>query len=263
MTLTHPHISIETVNIIAQQAGEAIMKIYSNPTCIEVDYKPDHSPLTIADKTSNEIITLELKKHFPALPIISEENKMIHFSERKKWKSFWLIDPLDGTKEFIKRNGEFTVNIALIENGIPVLGVVYVPIAKTLYFAQKAKGAFKRDEHSLTKLPDKAVHYTQKNELKVVASRSHLTHETNEFITHLKSLGKKIELVSLGSSLKICKVAEGQADVYPRFGPTMEWDTAAAHAIALESGRTISIYKSDLPLHYNKENLLNPYFLVS
>lgn len=256
-------INIETINEIARKAGEAILSVYHAPTNLEVAYKSDQSPLTLADTLSNQIIISALQKNYPELPIISEENKTIDYEIRKKWTSFWLIDPLDGTKEFIKKNGEFTVNIALIENQQPVIGVVYVPISDTLYFAQKNSGAFKQENKTIVRLPQDPTHYRQKNEVKVVVSRSHLSEATEKFIHELEASGKKIEQVALGSSLKICNVAEGLADVYPRFGPTMEWDTAAAHAIAAESGRKLTIIDTDLSLQYNKPNLLNPYFLVA
>jgi|ERR1017187_2117025 3'(2'), 5'-bisphosphate nucleotidase len=262
----------------AIKAGEEIMPIYNSEILVEL--KEDNSPLTLADKKSNEIITEYLKE--TPYPILSEEGKSIPYNERKNWERFWLIDPLDGTKEFIKRNGEFTVNIALIENGIPIIGVIYVPVTDCLYFASKERGSFIVNDHNLDfefdlqiNDPDKsnemsiAKHSGIKLPLKnnkrpftVVASRSHLTPETETFINNLKEKHGEVEMISSGSSLKLCLVAEGKADVYPRLAPTMEWDTAAGQAIAECAGKQVLDYNTKLPLTYNKENLLNPSFIV-
>ena len=254
----------------ALDAGEAILSIYNDSNAdFNIERKADNSPLTIADKKANERIMEYLKTS--SYPIISEENKNLDYTERKSWKSLWIVDPLDGTKEFIKRNGEFTVNIALIENGTPILGVIYVPCLKRLYYGDLKLGAYKVDniENSasldLKKLTDNSIKLPLENQERpftVVCSRSHMSEQTAEFIKKLEKEHKEIQLTSIGSSLKICLVAEGTADVYPRFAPTMEWDTAAGHAIVKAMGK--NLYKEDetSPLEYNKENLLNPYFIV-
>jgi 3'(2'), 5'-bisphosphate nucleotidase len=254
-------IQIETIIAIAQQAGNAILEIYQSEN-FSVETKADNSPLTKADKAANEVIVTALKNLYPEIPMISEENKTVPYEERKSWNRFWLVDPLDGTKEFIKRNGEFTVNIALIKNGKPIAGVVHVPVSGVTYYGAKESGAYKIKNGKTKKLNNVFIPYAEKQNIKVVASRSHLSDETKEFVSILEKQGKKIEFVSMGSSLKFCLVAEGMADVYPRFGPTMEWDTAAAQAVAEAAGRKVLIHNSDLPLRYNKENLLNPWFIV-
>lgn len=252
----------------AIKAGEEILKIYENPSFdFSVEKKADNSPLTLADKTSHQIIFEILSK--TNIPVLSEEEKAIDFEDRKNWSKLWIVDPLDGTKEFIKQNGEFTVNIALIENNVPVLGVIYVPVTKTLYVGSKWLGAFKKDKISGKILLQTVINEGKKlpvqkkgNIYKVVGSRSHMSSETEEYLKLLEEKHKNIEVVSKGSSLKICLVAEGSADEYPRFGPTMEWDTAAGHAIANAAGKKLwqTNFKSELL--YNKENLLNPYFIV-
>jgi len=246
-------IDIKKIIKIAQKAGDEILRIYNRE--FEINYKDDKSPLTEADKKSNEIICSELQKLFPDIPILSEENKMIDYNERKNWEYYWCIDPLDGTKEFIKKNGEFTVNIGLIYKREPVLGIVYAPVIDALYYAKKNEGAYLNNN----KLPLKE--NNNKNEIMyVVASKSHLSEETQKFIDKLET--KKIEQISKGSSLKLCMVAEGTADIYPRLAPTMEWDTAAADAIVREAGKMTYQYENNKPLVYNKENLLNPWFIV-
>ena len=246
-------IDIEKIKSIAKEAGDAIMDIYQRD--FQIDYKDDKSPLTEADTKSNEIICSALAELYPYIPIMSEENQTVPYEERKKWEYYWCIDPIDGTKEFIKKNGEFTVNIALIYKVTPVLGVVYVPAIDALYSAKKGEGAFLNGQ----KLPLKENH-NKKEKLYVVASKSHLSSETQEFIDSLDA--KEIEQVSKGSSLKLCMVAEGSADIYPRLAPTMEWDTAAADAIVRESGKMTYQFETNSPLVYNKENLLNPWFVV-
>ena len=244
-------VALEDIVRIAQEAGDAIMQIYTKNFSIE--YKDDRSPLTEADTKSNEIICDTLEKLYPNIPIMSEENKQTDYEERKEWEFYWCIDPIDGTKEFIKKNDEFTVNIALIHKNMPVLGVVYAPAIDEMYKAKKGEGAYKNNQ----KLPLQ----TNPNEkLYVVASKSHLSPETQEFIDNIET--KEIEQVSKGSSLKLCMVAEGKADIYPRLAPTMEWDTAAADAIVRESGKMTYQFNTNEPLVYNKENLLNPWFVV-
>ncbi|EJX05259.1 3'(2'),5'-bisphosphate nucleotidase [gut metagenome] len=202
---------------------------------------------------------------------MSEEGKLLPYAERKEWKKFWIVDPLDGTKEFIKRNGEFTVNIALVTDSVPVLGVIYLPVKEELYFAVENEGAYKIADiserngkkweelvASAQQLPVK----DDRNVFVIVASRSHLTPETEAYIHQMEARHLQVELISCGSSIKICRVAEGKADVYPRFAPTMEWDTAAGHAIARAAGLEIYQADKDMPLQYNKEDLHNPWFVV-
>ena len=251
-------------------AGEQIRKVYDDPDAdFQVERKADNSPLTIADKRAHEAIAQELST--TPYPMLSEEGRHIPYDERSLWEELWIVDPLDGTKEFIKRNGEFTVNIAWVSRGIPVMGVIYVPVKKDLYFGMDGLGAFKlpdvveRGTASLEDLMNRATRLPldeERDTFVVVASRSHSTPETEAFIERLRQRHSKVELLSGGSSLKICLVAEGKADVYPRFAPTMEWDTAAGHAIARAAGG--EIWQTDLrePLHYNKEDLLNPWFIV-
>jgi len=245
---------LKDVTAIAQQAGDAIMVVYTSDS-FNVELKNDDSPLTRADIAANDIIVTALTELTPNIPILSEESEKIPYETRKQWTKFWLVDPLDGTKEFIKRNGEFTVNIALIENGKPILGVVYAPVLKHTYSGVEGLGAFKKEKDNLISEIKTADYRTQK--LKVVASRSHAGPDLQSF---LDSLGE-YDVISMGSSLKLCLVAEGKAHVYPRLGPTMEWDTAAAHAIVNAAGGQVTNLEKE-PLQYNKENLLNPYFIV-
>ncbi len=246
---------------IATRAGEAIMEIYVQD--FEVVTKEDKSPLTEADQKANSVIVEALKQHYPHIPIISEENKMVDYEVRKQWKAFWLVDPLDGTKEFIKKNGEFTVNIALIEDGNPTFGVVHVPATGVTYYGIPGVGSYRLERgKEAQKMDHNPIPYQDKKHVVVVASRSHLTQETEDFVADLKAQGKTVDYLSSGSSLKFCLVAEGKADTYPRFGPTMEWDTGAAHAVALGAGRHVYKANTAEPLTYNKENLLNPYFVV-
>ncbi|MFK8007922.1 MAG: 3'(2'),5'-bisphosphate nucleotidase CysQ [Saprospiraceae bacterium] len=243
---------------IAKKAGDAIMKIYDNSDNFQVKHKADESPLTIADQAANEIICHQLEKLVVKYPIISEENKSIDFEERKKYTHYWLVDPLDGTKEFIKRNGEFTVNIALIENQRPVLGVVYAPVLEEMYFAVKGEGAFLEKENRTIQLQVSNFSKKDKN-LGVVCSRSHLNEATQNFVDELN----EPELVAQGSSLKFLILAKGEAHLYPRLAPTMEWDTGAAQIVLEEAGGKVLHAETQQPLLYNKENLLNPHFVAS
>ena len=259
---------LNTAIAAAIKAGKEILKIYNDPDSdFSVERKADNSPLTIADKTSHTIILNSLKE--TGIPILSEEDNTIPYTIRKDWKKFWLIDPLDGTKEFIKKNDEFTVNIALIENNRPVLGVIYVPVTATLYAGTEENGAWKMEKASEVETFEiikesgvKLPHSNNKAPYKVVGSRSHMSEETETYIKKLQTEHPEIEIVSKGSSLKICMVAEGSANEYPRFGPTMEWDTAAGHAIANAAGKKLWHTDFSKELEYNKENLLNPYFIV-
>lgn len=244
-------INIEDIKKIALGAGEIIMEIYNKDFSIE--YKDDKSPLTEADLKSNELICNSLQKLYPNIPIMSEENKQTDYEIRENWKYYFCVDPIDGTKEFIKKNGEFTVNIALMENNIPVLGVVYAPAIDIMYSAKKGFGAYKNEQ----KLPIKR----DDNKYIIVASKSHMSVETQNYIDTLNT-NKEKELISMGSSLKLCLVADGSADCYPRVAPTMEWDTAAADAIVRESGKMTYQFETNEPMVYNKKDLLNPNFLV-
>ena len=258
--------------VAALKAGEEIRTIYNDPASdFEIERKADNSPLTIADRKAHEAIVAVLNN--TPFPILSEEGKQLDYSVRRDWNALWVVDPLDGTKEFIKRNGEFTVNIALVENSVPKLGVIYVPVKSELYFAQEGVGAFKRSD--ITSLCEDCVSLEQlikesellpvkagRDHFIAVASRSHLTPETEVYIEDLKKKHGSVELISSGSSIKICLVAEGAADVYPRFAPTMEWDTAAGHAIARAAGMEVYQAGKNEPLRYNKEDLLNPWFIV-
>jgi len=246
------YINYKILRDIAEKAGTAIMEVYAEKDFSGItDFKADDSPLTLADKRSHEIINAALLQAFPEIPVLSEEGRDIAYQERKNWNQFWLVDPLDGTKEFINRNGEFTVNIALVENGLPVLGIIYVPVTKVFYFGKKGVEAFKESEKG--KEPLKTTH--KKENLKAVGSRSHAAPEEKEFLEklHIK------EVVSTGSSLKFCRVAEGKADVYFRHGPTMEWDTAAGQAIVEAAGGVVlDVAKNSFS--YNKQSLRNGSF---
>jgi len=292
---------------ITKRAGNAILKIYNTDFAIE--QKEDNSPITIADKKSQEIIIKGLKKITPELPILSEESKKAPYNERTNWKIFWLVDPLDGTKEFIKRNGEFAVNIALIKDKKPVLGIIHIPDKDLFYFAYKEIGSYKLEDwnklnriRSIDSLLSTSIKLPQKsNELKypdrpftVVTSRSHLSKRTKEYIEKLKNQssfrkasqqdelregvshqqGKripfppndgsqtKLKIIPVGSSLKMCLVVEGKADIYPRFGKTYEWDIAAGQAIVESSGGKVINIETKKTLEYNKQNLANPSFIV-
>ncbi len=241
---------------IAKAAGDAIMKIYGTED-FQVETKGDESPLTIADKTANGIICEGLEKLSVQYPIVSEENKAISYEVRKDFEYNWLVDPLDGTKEFIKRNGEFTVNIALIKNGKPVLGVVYAPVMDEMYYAADGEGAYIVKDGQTEQLKAPAFKMSDAG-LGVVASRSHLNEETQAFLDNMN----EPQIVPKGSSLKFLILAKGGAHVYPRIAPTMEWDTGAAHVVLAEAGGKVIQYESKENLQYNKENLLNPYFVA-
>ena len=247
------------------KGGEAIMEVYNSD--FEVEKKADDSPLTLADKNCNKVIETHLLK--TGVPILSEEGKEISYEERKKWEYSWLVDPLDGTKEFVKRNGEFTVNIAMIHEGTPIMGVIYVPVQKTLYFAMDGLGSYKVSRDFIIDNIDDLVCISNRlpisynrDKYVIVGSRSHMSVETKLFFEKKKKEYGDIEVLSIGSSLKLCMVAEGKADVYVRYAPTMEWDTGAGHAIAKFAGFSVKQYNSSDDVVYNKENLLNPWFLV-
>lgn len=291
------HTQLLTALLTAKRAGEAALEVYNSDFAVE--RKDDKSPLTLADKLSHQVIMNNLRKQITvknleqtldnlALPVLSEEGVDIPYDERKRWEYFWLVDPLDGTKEFIKRNGEFTINIALIHENKPVLGVIYVPVRDTFYFAAASLGAYKLTNTKILtdnvsvdelldtsqKLPigitnipsnsDNDLHTTNGGTpLTVIGSRSHATREFSEFVERMKDKYGEVELISAGSSLKFCLVAEGIADIYPRFGPTMEWDTAAGQAIVEQIKGSVIGIETKKPLKYNKRNLLNPSFMVT
>lgn len=264
----------------ALQAGQVILDVYHSEFAVE--HKADNSPLTRADRKSHDLLMAALKGF--EIPILSEEGREIPYKDRKSWERLWIIDPLDGTKEFIKRNDEFTVNIALVEYGLPKIGVVYVPVKDRLYFAAGNLGAFRIDnplgndgsnriggnDHD----PDKTLRRLLKNATRlpagnrskkpfiIVGSRSHANPDLKKLVEEKRREHGKVELITAGSSLKICMVAEGLADMYPRLGPTCEWDTAAGQAVAEMAGAKLLDYKTGEPLKYNRPDLLNPWFVV-
>lgn len=256
----------------AVQAGREILKIYHDPQSdFGIERKADNSPLTLADKKAHAVIAERLSQ--APFPLLSEEGRHTAYAERQGWPALWIVDPLDGTKEFIKKNGEFTVNIAWVEGGVPRMGVIYVPVKRDLYFAAEGWGAYKltdvfelEEADTCASLRERALRLprpkTGDGPFVIVASRSHLSPETETFIHQMEAEHPRVEVVSSGSSIKICLVAEGVADVYPRFAPTMEWDTAAGHAIARAAGKEVFQAESSIPLQYNKEDLLNPWFVV-
>ncbi|MCK9224354.1 MAG: 3'(2'),5'-bisphosphate nucleotidase CysQ [Candidatus Muirbacterium halophilum] len=261
---------------IAKKAGDAILEVYN--TDFDVENKADNSPLTLADKKSNDIIVSFLKSYLfkdEIIPILSEEERAISFSERKRWNRFWIVDPLDGTKEFVKKNGEFTVNIGLIQNNYPILGIIYVPVKNTYFFAKEGMGSYFFDgnvfdidsfdsiEMVLEKSEKlKTIVKNSNEKVFVVASRSHLNKETENFINELKGKFIDVDIKSSGSSLKFCLVAQGEAQFYPRFAPTMEWDTAAGQCIVEMAGGGVFLEDGKTRFHYNKKELVNPWFLV-
>jgi 3'(2'), 5'-bisphosphate nucleotidase len=254
----------------AIDGGVKIMEVY-NSVKINVTLKKDFSPLTEADLKSNEIIKNYLVKS--KLPVLSEEEKKISYKERKDWEMFWLVDPLDGTKEFIKRKGEFTVNIALIEKKMPAAGIIYVPFSKDLYFSVPGYGSFKVSHVNYNSVKDRDLKYIMKlavrlpykgkrDRLTVIGSRSHMSLKTEIYIKKLKIQHKDLEITKIGSSLKLCLIAEGKADIYPRFSPSMEWDIAAGHALIEGAGFKICSLNNKNPLAYNKKDLKNPAFIA-
>ena len=248
-------------------AGREILAVYG--TDFTAEQKADKSPLTEADKKAHKAIAAILDR--TGLPTVSEEGRTLPAAERQAWNRYWLVDPLDGTKEFIKRNGEFTVNIALIHGGAPIGGALYVPVMDTLYFAWHGGGAYRiqqaktfagKSAYELAALAERLPVQTERETFTIVASRSHSTPETEAFVAEKEAQHGKVQLTSIGSALKICLVAEGAADVYPRYAPTMEWDTAAGHAIALEAGRDITDVSTGKSMRYNKNELVNNWFIV-
>jgi 3'(2'), 5'-bisphosphate nucleotidase len=257
---------LQTAIEAALEAGKVILDIYHSDD-FEVELKGDNSPLTKADIASHNVIMSYLSK--TDIPVLSEEGKAIPYADRKDWNQLWIVDPIDGTKEFIKRNGEFTVNIALIENQISQLGVIFVPVTGELYFSTKADGAFKvsvdlehYDVNTLLSQGAKLPMGRADKTFTVVASRSHMSSETEDYVNEMRQKHGDVNLISKGSSLKLCMVAEGQADCYPRFAPTMEWDTAAGQAICEHAGFQVMDWETKKSMLYNREELLNHWFLV-
>jgi 3'(2'), 5'-bisphosphate nucleotidase len=248
---------LDKVLTIAEDAGRRILEVYDRPD-FDVTAKGDGSPLTAADRVAHELIVRRLAELSPVLPVLSEESVEGEADQRASWSRFWLVDPLDGTKEFMKRNGEFTVNIALVDRGRPVMGVVYVPVTADAYLARSGEGAWKR--HHGERRPIR-VRPFRGGKATVVASRSHSGPEVDRFLERLKAREGDYETASMGSSLKLCLVAEGAADVYPRLGPTSEWDTAAAQCVVEAAGGSVTDLEG-ASLRYNKANILNPWFLA-
>ena len=240
----------------ALEAGDEIMDVYNKTEDINYEKKSDDSPLTIADKRSHNKIVSYLEE--TGINVISEESKSIEYNERRNWEEYWLVDPLDGTKEFIKKNGEFTVNIALIKNNKPHLGIVYCPTQKTLYYNDHEKNVYKKVGEDITNLNKRNSVNESTEGLRVVVSRSHMSEETSEYVSKLSDP----KLISCGSSLKFLYIADDKADIYPRFGPTMEWDTGAAHSILNALEIQVINLETGRELTYNKENLLNPHFII-
>lgn len=252
---------LNEVLAIARRAGEAILEVYNAADELQIQSKADNSPLTIADERSNQCIVEGLQALDASIPIVSEESPLPTFETRAKWSRFWLVDPLDGTKEFIKRNGEFTVNIALIEQGVPVLGVVLAPAISTTYLGALGVGAF-REKGDAGREPIR-VRTLSKTEITVIGSRSHGADALNALLADLRAQFAEVHMSNMGSSLKFCKVAEGEADLYPRLTPVCEWDAAAAHAVLSAAGG--EVFRPDLqPMRYNtKEDLLVPQFIAA
>ena len=247
-------LKVEEIVNIAHEAGGAILEIYKQKD-LEVTMKDDVSPLTHADMASHHLIIDALHRLTPVLPVLSEESGAIPYEERKKWSTYWLVDPLDGTKEFLRRNGEFTVNIALIKNGCPVLGVVHAPAIEVTYYGEANMGAYKQVQNGKP-IPIKVSDY-HAPKLKIVISRLHAVDAVGNLLKKINDY----ECMSMGSSLKLCLVAEGAAHLYPRLGPTMEWDTAAAQCVVECAGGSVTDLDGNV-LRYNKADLLNPGFMV-
>jgi len=259
MKLNYQKNILEILNITID-AGMEILKFYDKE--IIVNSKKDNSPITQADLNSNNLIINKLKKFDPSIPVLTEES-LVAWEERKEWKKYWLVDPLDGTKEFINRNGEFTVNISLIENNNPIFGVIYAPIKSLLYYATQNKGSYKintdKNLNSLDKFNKIKINKEKNLIIKIIASRSHLNQEFETWVTRNFN---KYEVIRIGSSLKFCLLAEGEADVYPRLGPTSEWDIAAGHIILEEAGGKLKSIDNNDILYNTKEDILNPHFIA-
>ena len=253
---------IEAVSDIAVAAGACILDVYKQAKAPVVSWKADASPITEADRRAHSLIVEQLRALTPDMPVLSEESTSVAFATRSAWKNYWLVDPLDGTKEFIRRNGEFTVNIARVENGQAVMGVVHVPVSGTTYSGSRDTGAFVKKPNSQRVAIHTARMPTRDDKVRVVASRSYRDAALEKVLDQLRTRFDIVEEVSMGSSLKLCLLAEGKADIYPRLAPTSEWDTAAAHAILTAAGGDI-VTAAFKPLRYNTgDSLLNPHFLA-
>ncbi|MEG0010049.1 MAG: 3'(2'),5'-bisphosphate nucleotidase CysQ [Aeromonas sp.] len=250
--------AISELEPIARAAGAAILSIYRQP--FEVEFKQDESPLTAADKGAHEVIVRALASLTPDIPVLSEESDAGGMQARLGWSRYWLVDPLDGTKEFVSRNGEFTVNIALMEEGKPVWGLVYAPVLDKLWYGGVGQGAWRIDEGGTTAIQTRP--HEKGQVWKVVGSRNHLSQATLEYLARFGDIEKgEVELISMGSSLKFCIIAEGGAELYPRLAPTCEWDTAAAQAVLEGAGGSVT-HLDGSPLRYNKPDILNPWFVA-
>lgn len=262
---------LPTIIKAAVLSGNAALEVYKQD--FSVTEKPDQTPLTLADTRSHAIISKALQS--TDIPVLSEEGAEVPFNERKHWRQLWIVDPLDGTKEFVKKNGEFTINIALVENHVPIMGVIYVPVFSRLYYGIYEKGAYRADivnpenienidpERIIENAIPVSIKINTSRTYTIVGSRSHLTPEVEAFVEEKKRDHGHVEFITAGSSLKFCQVAEGNADIYPRLGPTMEWDTAAGHVIARAAGARVYRHDTGEELLYNKENLKNPWFVVT
>ncbi len=252
---------LKELEVISVQAGKKILTVYAREEPVDVAYKDDASPLTEADRRAHEHIVAALRELPGGFPVLSEESAIPPFPERAAWDSYWLVDPLDGTKEFIKRNGEFTVNIALIEAGLPTLGVVHVPVSGESYLGAVGVGAWKIDRHGARAAIECSA-LDAKRRVRVMASRSHSDPNLAAILARIEDGLAATDLVSMGSSLKLCLLAEGRADIYPRLAPTSEWDTAAAHAVLAAAGGIVVDTRFQALAYNQKESLLNPHFLA-
>lgn len=258
------HSLADQVTALCREAGEAILKVYHRERGYEVQTKRDDSPVTEADLAAHRILLPGLQALLPQLPVLSEESEMPAFSERREWQRYWLVDPLDGTKEFINRNGEFTVNVALIEAGVPIMGIVYVPVTRVVYQGIRGVGALKRQGDSAHAINVRSIaeRQTRQQPIELVASRRHGAEAVERLLDKVATEMGPVETKSMGSSLKLCLVAEGEADLYPRLAPTSEWDTAAAQAVVEAAGGVV-VDEEFQPLRYNcKDEILNPFFYV-
>ncbi|WP_332649009.1 3'(2'),5'-bisphosphate nucleotidase CysQ [Lysinibacillus sp. 54212] len=270
--MVNQRINILEIAKTAFEAGQQILDVYHSDG-MTVEYKNDASPVTIADKKSHNYICDKLSSLYPTIPLISEEGELPDYKQRERWHTAWLIDPLDGTKEFIKRNGEFTVNIGLIKRGTPILGVIYLPSQDTMYFASSRLGSYKMEkcnttlqkvysESELIDASEKLPITQPRDSLAIVVSRSHFSTITQAYIDQIQQQVGDVHIIEAGSSVKMCLIAEGSADIYPRLSYSMEWDTAAGEAIVTFSGGRVEEYNTGLPLQYNKEHLKNPFHIA-
>jgi 3'(2'), 5'-bisphosphate nucleotidase len=254
---------IEDIFGIIRQAGDEIVKVYQSDD-YQVKRKNDETPLTLADRKSNTVLVKGLQGLFPEIPYLSEESKKTPYQERKGWGHLWLIDPLDGTKEFIKENGEFSINLALIKDGKPIFGILYLPVLGLFYYAGKGYGSYKIEKNGKTigLKPEKDNKNDVDRNIRVIFSKSHYNQETREYVDRIKKQYYHTEMISVGSAMKLAYLAEGKADIYPRLAPTMEWDIAAGQIIVEEAGGSVVSFQEKKSLIYNKEDLRNPWFVA-